>query len=72
MAERWEVWESDVGPLLCVAVGVMHRDLKPENILLCNDASDCEVKVIDYGVAAFFKKGMVVCTCILINFLALM
>ncbi|CAI5536882.1 unnamed protein product, partial [Closterium sp. Naga37s-1] len=41
----------------CHAIGVMHRDLKPENILLCTEENDVDVKVIDFGVAVFFKPG---------------
>eukprot|EP00897_Mesotaenium_endlicherianum_P004246 jgi/Mesen1/384/ME000010S_10843 len=43
--------------LFCHAQGVVHRDLKPENILLCRRDSDVRIKVIDYGVAAYFKPG---------------
>eukprot|EP00271_Cylindrocystis_brebissonii_P017025 TRINITY_DN424_c0_g2_i1.p1 TRINITY_DN424_c0_g2~~TRINITY_DN424_c0_g2_i1.p1 ORF type:complete len:742 (+),score=182.01 TRINITY_DN424_c0_g2_i1:75-2228(+) len=39
------------------SLGVMHRDLKPENILLLSRDDDTTIKVIDYGVAAFFKPG---------------
>ena len=33
--------------------GICHRDLKPENILLTSRASDADVKVADFGIAAF-------------------
>eukprot|EP00271_Cylindrocystis_brebissonii_P000892 TRINITY_DN1106_c0_g3_i1.p1 TRINITY_DN1106_c0_g3~~TRINITY_DN1106_c0_g3_i1.p1 ORF type:complete len:1085 (+),score=157.00 TRINITY_DN1106_c0_g3_i1:358-3612(+) len=48
-----------VAEVLCYihSLGVMHRDLKPENILLLSKDDDTSVKVIDYGVAAFFKPG---------------
>ncbi|CAI5963329.1 unnamed protein product [Closterium sp. NIES-64] len=41
----------------CQAHGLMHRDLKPENILLVNRKSHTQVKVVDYGLAAFVKPG---------------
>lgn len=43
----------------CHSLGIMHRDLKPENILLVSKDSDVDIKVIDYGVAAIVKKGMI-------------
>lgn len=41
----------------CHAKGVMHRDLKPENILLVSPHSATAIKVIDFGVAAYFSPG---------------
>jgi calcium/calmodulin-dependent protein kinase I len=29
--------------------GVMHRDLKPENLILCNNNTDTDLKLIDFG-----------------------
>ncbi|CAI7803398.1 unnamed protein product [Closterium sp. NIES-53] len=36
---------------------VVHRDIKPENILLAHPSSHTDVRVIDFGVAAFLKPG---------------
>jgi serine/threonine protein kinase len=34
------------------ALGIVHRDLKPENLFLARtDGSDCDVKVLDFGIA---------------------
>lgn len=33
--------------------GIMHRDLKPEHILLTTNNDDTEIKIIDFGLAAF-------------------
>ncbi|KAI5077774.1 hypothetical protein GOP47_0007598 [Adiantum capillus-veneris] len=41
----------------CHSRGVMHRDLKPENFLLLNKEEESPLKVIDFGLAAFFKPG---------------
>ena len=32
----------------------MHRDLKPENIVLKD--SDYDIKLVDFGLAAFFNS----------------
>lgn len=39
------------------ARGMVHRDLKPENVILVSRASDTELKVVDYGLAAPFTQG---------------
>ncbi|GJP54054.1 hypothetical protein CLOM_g13170, partial [Closterium sp. NIES-68] len=36
---------------------VLHRDVKPENILLVSPNSHTDIRVIDFGVAAFHKPG---------------
>ena len=41
----------------CHAMGIMHRDIKPENILLLSTEDNCAVKVVDFGVAMFFRPG---------------
>ncbi|MCO5601866.1 hypothetical protein L7F22_055991 [Adiantum nelumboides] len=41
----------------CHSRGVMHRDLKPENFLLLNKEEESPLKIIDFGLAAFFKPG---------------
>ena len=43
--------------LHCHARGVMHRDIKPENVLMCSRTEDAGVKLIDFGVSAFFEPG---------------
>ena len=35
--------------------GVMHRDLKPENILVKQLEADYELKIVDFGLSAYFK-----------------
>ena len=45
----------------CHEKGVMHRDLKPDNMLITLKDSDPEtmnIKIIDFGGAERFKKGM--------------
>jgi len=37
--------------------GIIHRDLKPENVLLISKKSDTRLKVIDFGMAIYVKKG---------------
>lgn len=41
----------------CHVAGIAHRDVKPENILMQSSASDSEIKLVDFGVAASFKDG---------------
>jgi serine/threonine protein kinase len=36
---------------------VVHRDLKPENIMLASKDNDYDIKIIDFGLAAFKKPG---------------
>lgn len=47
--------------LHCQSKGIIHRDIKPENILLCDPDSDCKIKLIDFGVATFFERGVPEC-----------
>jgi len=37
----------------CHAKGIVHRDLKPENLLLTSDADRSQVKIADFGLAAY-------------------
>ena len=39
------------------SIGVCHRDLKPENLLLATPAAESDVKVTDFGLAAFCTAG---------------
>jgi serine/threonine protein kinase len=36
----------------------MHRDLKPENIFLVSKFNDTNVRIGDFGSAAFFSEGL--------------
>ena len=66
LAKRHTLSEP-VGARLCRAlVGAIahchrhrcvHRDIKPENILLVDKKSDTNIKLVDFGVATFFKPG---------------
>ena len=39
------------------ANGIIHRDLKPENILFESKSKDAQVRLIDFGLAKFFKSN---------------
>lgn len=39
-------------------IGVVHRDLKPENILYSNMSISSTVKVVDFGMSAFYVEGV--------------
>eukprot|EP00270_Netrium_digitus_P016826 TRINITY_DN6091_c0_g1_i1.p1 TRINITY_DN6091_c0_g1~~TRINITY_DN6091_c0_g1_i1.p1 ORF type:complete len:511 (-),score=134.74 TRINITY_DN6091_c0_g1_i1:229-1761(-) len=50
-----EVMKAVVSVILeCHSLGVVHRDLKPENFLVTSKGSDAALKVIDFGLSAFF------------------
>ncbi|CAI7830504.1 unnamed protein product, partial [Closterium sp. NIES-53] len=44
--------------LHCHCRGIAHRDIKPENILLTSLSSDSDIKLIDFGVATSFQRGV--------------
>lgn len=35
----------------------MHRDLKPENLILASKDNDYNLKIADFGLAAFIQNG---------------
>lgn len=37
--------------------GIVHRDLKPENLILASKDNDYNLKIADFGLASFIKKG---------------
>ena len=39
----------------CHINGICHRDLKPENFLLAEKKNLNSIKMIDFGLSAFFK-----------------
>ena len=41
----------------CHKKGIAHRDLKPENILLTGSKKLDDLKIIDFGLACYFKPG---------------
>lgn len=41
----------------CHERGIVHRDLKPENLLIESKKPNAQLKVIDFGVSAKYKKG---------------
>ncbi|CAM8926559.1 unnamed protein product [Rhodiola kirilowii] len=43
----------------CHSFGVIHRDLKPENFFLVDKDDDFSLKIIDFGLSAFFEPGEV-------------
>ena len=36
---------------------VIHRDIKPENLLLESKENDCDLRIADFGLSTFIKKG---------------
>lgn len=43
----------------CHEQGIVHRDLKPENLLYDSKLPNAQLKVVDFGVSAKYKKGQV-------------
>ncbi|CAI7854817.1 unnamed protein product [Closterium sp. NIES-53] len=43
--------------LSCHLHGIVHRDIKPENILLVDVSDDTNIKLADFGAAAFVTEG---------------
>eukprot|EP01016_Furgasonia_blochmanni_P044391 TRINITY_DN6162_c0_g1_i12.p1 TRINITY_DN6162_c0_g1~~TRINITY_DN6162_c0_g1_i12.p1 ORF type:complete len:538 (-),score=180.00 TRINITY_DN6162_c0_g1_i12:241-1767(-) len=37
--------------------GIMHRDIKPENLILKSNEDDTDIKIADFGLAAFVSSG---------------
>ena len=37
--------------------GIMHRDIKPENLILKDTANDWNIKIADFGLAAFVNSN---------------
>ena len=38
-------------------MGVLHRDIKPENFLLSRSGPDAVLKLADFGLSCFFRRG---------------
>lgn len=36
---------------------IIHRDLSPANIFICHEANDCQVKILDFGLAKFLSES---------------
>jgi serine/threonine protein kinase len=41
------------GIAYCASKNIMHRDIKPENLLFAKKGVTSELKIVDFGLAAF-------------------
>jgi calcium-dependent protein kinase len=39
------------------SLNIVHRDLKPENLILASKDNDYNIKIADFGLASYIKKG---------------
>lgn len=42
----------------CHERGICHRDLKPQNILFCDESSNSQIKVVDFGIGKIFDPSL--------------
>ena len=66
---RLDEWETArIIKKLCSAIAhlhdrdICHRDLKPENILFESKSPDAEIKLIDFGLSTYARKGRIMRT----------
>ena len=39
-------------------MGALHRDIKPDNFLLSSPGPDGIVKLADFGLSCFYRRGL--------------